>query len=109
MSRLEEIKKATGIECANCSTCRHKGTDGDGYEYNGEWDICEHPDKRIQQYSNLKTFPFKKDMKCWEPNFWHSKFADRIKEELDIQEFCDDFHHTVNAIEAKYTDEKEEA
>lgn len=29
----------------------------------------------------LKSFPFLKDMKCWEPTFWASKFAKNVEPE----------------------------
>lgn len=77
------MKNITEIESANCETCRFLGSDGDGYEYNGNWPVCN----KYETMSNLRSFPFKKEMKCWAPNFWHSKFADMIKsgtdEELD--------------------------
>lgn len=73
----DDIKKATGIKNANCDTCLWLGSDGDGYEYNGTWPICENPD--MANVNNLKSFPFKKDMKCWQPEFWASKFPDMIK------------------------------
>jgi len=71
----EELKLRMGIDTANCLSCESLGSDGDGYEYNGTWPVCDcHPN-----LSNLKSFPFKKEMKCWAPNFWESKFADLVK------------------------------
>jgi hypothetical protein len=67
----EELKEKLGIEAANCRTCCHFEDVGDGPEYNGSWLACG----KIERMSNLKSFPFKKDMKCWEPEFWCSKFA----------------------------------
>ena len=68
------LKEQTGISTANCETCIHLGSDGDGYEYNGTWPVC---DERATM-SNLKSFPFKAEQNCWRPHFWHSKFADEI-------------------------------
>ena len=71
----EDLKIAVGIKEANCESCINLGTEGDGYEYNGSWPVCD----KFERMSNLKSFPFKKEMKCWEPNFWASKFPTMIK------------------------------
>jgi hypothetical protein len=68
----EELKEKLGIKNANCSTCSCIDDVGDGPEYNGSWLVCS----KIARMGNLKSFPFKKDMKCWQPSFWHSKFTD---------------------------------
>ena len=78
------LKRATGIKEANCSTCAYLGWEGDGPEYNGNWAVCDNPQKK--HVSNLKTFPFKSDQKCWKPEFWHSKFADEVKTGEDEEE-----------------------
>lgn len=73
--RIRGVEKSLfGVEKANCETCQFLGSDGDGYGYNGTWPIC---DWRYE-YSNLKSFPFKKEMKCWVPNFWCSRCAELI-------------------------------
>lgn len=75
VNRMVLLKAAAGIECANCQTCQNLGSEGDGYEYNGTWPVCD----KIERMGYLKSFPFKKEMpKCWEPSFWSSKFADEI-------------------------------
>ena len=76
-NNLQKVKDAVGIRCANCLTCAHKSRDGDGNEpeYATSWDICD----KFPHYANLKSFPFKNDQKCWEPEFWCSKFAHEIK------------------------------
>jgi len=68
----EEMKEAVGIDVANCETCIHRQncSDGDYGEY--KWFECGKNGQR--HYSYLNTFPFKKEMKCWEPSFWSSKF-----------------------------------
>jgi hypothetical protein len=71
----DEMKLRMGVEKANCETCTYLGSDGDGYEYNGTWPVCD----KIDRMSYLKSFPFKKEMKCWQPNFWLSKFAGLIR------------------------------
>lgn len=68
----DELKAALGIKCANCSTCSRLGIDGDGPEYKGSWPVCN----KVDRFGYLRSFPFKKEMKCWEPDFWHSKFTD---------------------------------
>lgn len=79
---MDKYKKIElGIEIANCETCGCLGSDGDGWEYNGSWPVCE----KIEKYSYLKSFPFKKEMPCWEANFWHTKFADHIKKGTDAE------------------------
>jgi hypothetical protein len=77
----EGIKEKTGIEKANCSTCELIGSNDDGNfpEFVVSWPCCD----RFEQYQHLKSFPFKKEMKCWQPSFWHSKFADMIKTGTD--------------------------
>jgi len=83
---LASLRDATGISCSNCSTCAHQGTDNDGGEPENStsWPVCD----QFEQYQYLKSFPFKKEMPCWEPEFWHSKFTDQLKTGSD-QEFSD--------------------
>lgn len=73
MTMHEELKIRFGIDKANCGTCKHLATDSDGDGY-GEFTYCEKRDC----ISNLKSFPFKTDQKCWKPNFWSSKFTSII-------------------------------
>lgn len=97
----EEIKAAVGISCANCSTCARLGSDGDGPEYNGSWPICN----KVERYGYLKSFPFKKEMPCWEPDFWHSKFTDsdrmRTGSEYELDRLSKQFWAAVDAVKAK--------
>ena len=75
----DALKRAVGINEANCSSCRWLGDGSDGFEYSNQpWPICENPKK--QGIDNLKSFPFKKDMACWEPNFWHTNLPKKIKD-----------------------------
>ena len=71
------MKGRLGIKKANCGTCAYLGTETDGnyVEFAIEWPICE----KVERYQYLKSFPFKKEMPCWEPEFWHSKQAGLIK------------------------------
>ena len=83
------LKEATGIDKANCETCSFQGFDCAGSDDPQEptWPICtKHP-----HFENLKSFPFKKERNCWRPEFWHSKFVDRINgdEENDSKVFAD--------------------
>ncbi len=97
----EEIKAATGIKCANCSTCSRLGSDGDGPEYNGSWSICN----KVERYGYLRSFPFKKEMKCWEPDFWHSKFTDPVRmrtgSDREMSRLTKQFWAAVEAAKAK--------
>jgi len=74
---MDEIKRRLGIEKANCETCIFLYTECDGNypEFAIEWPACE----RFSRYQHLKSFPFKKEMGCWEPEFWHSKYAGWMK------------------------------
>ncbi len=49
-----------------CDRCTHLGTDGDGYEYNGSWPVCN----RYPFRSGLKSFPFKTPQRCFEIAYW---------------------------------------
>lgn len=46
---------------------------------------------------NLKSFPFKKEMPCWLPYFWHSKFAKEIKtgEDSEVDDLIDLYKSTI--------------
>ena len=87
----EEMKERLGIKVANCSTCAAFGTEDDGNypEFAVSWPVC----RKHKQMCNLKGFPFKGEAKCWEPEFWHSKFADDIKtgEHEEVMEQIDKF------------------
>ena len=73
----ESMKSIMGINKANCETCSHLGTEDDGNwpEYAISWSVC----RKFPKFEHLKPFPFKKERPCWEPEFWQSKFAERIK------------------------------
>jgi hypothetical protein len=75
-AQMERLKSATGIKCANCDTCAHLSSDNDGGEpeYSISWPVCD----KFPTRHNLKTFPFKKEMPCWSPNFWASQFSEEI-------------------------------
>jgi hypothetical protein len=90
---IAAIKIATGIECANCSTCRNLGQESDGGEpeYSISWDVCN----KFPRYEHLKSFPFRKEMDCWQPDFWYSKFAKEIRTGQDEE---------VLSLIAKYRD-----
>ena len=94
----DEIKMATGIETANCDTCLHIGSEDDGNypEYSVSLPVC----RKHEHYSNLKSFPFKTEQKCWEPNFWHSKFPDMIKigEHEEVMGLIGKFNEACDAV-----------
>lgn len=75
----EQMKAAVGIARANCESCVHLGCESDGGEpeYAVAWPACD----KVARYQYLKSFPFKKEMGCWEPNFWYSKFAEQLTDE----------------------------
>ncbi|MCP3686516.1 MAG: hypothetical protein GY861_28085 [bacterium] len=83
---MEEVvaqAKNIGAEIPNCHSCSYCSTDDDGSDYpSHSWRICarggfSHP------VCNLKSFPFKKPMRCWEPDFWQSRFPDLIQNGSD--------------------------
>lgn len=93
----EQIKRAVGITDASCNTCIHIDDVGDGYEYGGSSYVCDKPGR--MHVSNLKGFPFQTDQECWVPNFWHSKFADRIKtgEDEEVKALMKQFRDKIEA------------
>ncbi len=74
---IEQVRAAVGIACANCQSCRHLSSDNDGGEPESSvsWSVCS----KFERYQYLKSFPFKKTMPCWQPDFWASKFANAIR------------------------------
>jgi len=98
----EELKKAVGIEKANCMMCKHLDSDPGGGEMQSEhWVSC----RKREHCSNLKSFPFKKEMECWEPEFWKSKFAEMIEEGTDkeVESAIEKFADTVREVEVVRT------
>lgn len=93
---MHEAMKATmGIACASCQTCCHLGSDGD-WESGHTFSTCEHMPGR----DNLRSFPFKKEQPCWEPNFWETKFADMVKgDDASNDAASDAFHAAGKAID----------
>lgn len=96
---IAAIKIATGIETANCSSCAYLGRESDGGEpeYSVSWPVCE----KFPRYEYLKSFPFKKEMACWHPDFWDSKFANEIRtaDNEEVNELCDRFRAAVEEAE----------
>ena len=89
----ELLKEKLGINNANCETCAYLGSEGDGPEYNGTWPVCN----KFERMGYLKSFPFKKEMKCWHPEFWRSKFAKMIKNGTDeeMKKATNAFHEAM--------------
>ena len=89
------LKLATGISCANCETCARLSREDDGNypEQAISWSVCT----KRQHVSNLKNFPFKTEQNCWEPEFWHSKFAGMIKtgEHEEILKLSEEYAEAV--------------
>ena len=95
----EQMKNALGIKCANCMTCKHLGSESDGNfpEMATHWHVCRK--KGNERYENLKPFPFKTEQKCWQPEFWHSKFTDTIDgSDESVGKAIEQFTETVNAL-----------
>jgi len=87
---------ATGIETPNCESCIWLSSDDDGSDYpTFSWPICSRDN--IHSVSELRSFPFKKPMRCWESNFWHSKFAALIQTGSD-QEMLDALNQYREAV-----------
>lgn len=61
-----------------CRECAHYSCEGiEGYD-------CWWPDcslKGNEHFKNLKYFPFKKTMPCFQLNFWLSEFAEMISDD----------------------------
>lgn len=95
----EAIKQAIGFDgLANCENCPYIEDVSDGWEYGqGPWWICGK--KGRQHVSNLKSFPFKAEQKCWEPDFWRSRFPDMIKngEDEDVGVACTAYREALQA------------
>jgi hypothetical protein len=98
MNVVIAVRDAVGIEKANCETCVWYGSDGDGYEYNGSWPVCNKNNSRVD---NLVSFPFKKDMACWYPEIWMSAFSDRMTDERGeaIQSVVDEFYEITAPLD----------
>lgn len=72
----EKIKQKLGIKKCDCSTCANMYFEDDGNyaEYAISWPSCS----KRESFQYLKSFPFKKEKECYEPDFWHSKFTKMI-------------------------------
>lgn len=88
------LKERTGIECANCESCVYLGSESDGNypEFAISWPVC----RKFERYQYLKPFPFKTEQKCWEPDFWASKFAEKIDgSDESVLSAIDDFKQAI--------------
>lgn len=85
--KLLKLKEVMGVSQANCESCNFLSSEGDGPEYNGSWPVCS----KIERMGYLKSFPFKKDMKCWQPNFWFSKMAETVEDEESCDKAAEEF------------------
>lgn len=92
----QRLLDATGIKTANCESCKHIQYESDGDYCERNWMECR---KRPSNH-NLTSFPFKKSMKCWEPSFWESKFADSFdEEEVKVEDAIEEFEAAVKKEE----------
>ncbi len=64
--------------CQSCMVARYKSKWDDEP---GIWSCEEHP-----SYGNLRSFPFKKVMPCFQMDFWVTPFADQIQPLLDEED-----------------------
>jgi hypothetical protein len=69
------IKKKLGIKVANCMSCNNRYVEDEGDEYSS---CAFHACESFPYYSNLKSFPFKKEMSCWSPDFWSSSLVENV-------------------------------
>lgn len=73
MARVKILKELLGIPEANCRSCCHMTYESEGDYGEYTWNECS----KKPAMSHLRSFPFRKDMKCWEPCYWSSKFVDQ--------------------------------
>jgi len=100
----EIAKKLFRVKHANCETCRFYSEASYDY-YAGEYDAPECG--KYPCYPNLKSFPFKKEMECWRPDF----FATQLVFEMDatdesIEKTTQKFWRIVEEI---WPDEEQES
>lgn len=96
-SRQLKIKSIVDIARANCETCANIGNEDDGNypEFAIGWAVC----RKFPRYQYLKPFPFKTEQKCWEPEFWHSKFAAMVDgTDKSVHRAIDAFKEALNAV-----------
>lgn len=95
LAARDRVKVAVGISCSNCQSCVHLGSDSDGGEPENSiaWAACNINDR----YAALRSFPFKKEMPCWDPDFWSSKFSGMIRTGSDgeLDRLCTRFRSAV--------------
>ena len=100
MPDIDALLKAIGMDEANCLTCLYKGWDSPGSDDPCEptWPVCEREENA--RFNNLKSFPFKKRMSCWYPDFWKSGFAERIQRGTDreITKLSKEFRKAVKDV-----------
>jgi hypothetical protein len=80
-----------------CRECEFYSCDGtEGYDY--WWPECM---KTGQGHlKNLKSFPFKKTMPCFQLNFWLSDFAEMVSDDEKNNDIAFDLyrkHHATNS------------
>lgn len=97
MPDIDALLIAIGADEANCHTCGYLGWDSPGSDDPCEptWPICDREENA--RFNNLQSFPFKKRMSCWYPDFWKSGFVDRIKHGTDkeVNKLADEFRRIV--------------
>lgn len=83
-----------------CRACIHFSSSCEcEYCYGGDCQYFEC--HKMPKYQGLKSFPFKKEMSCFEVDFWHSEFSDEV---VDSGESYD---KAVEKYVAKYLKPKE--
>lgn len=93
----EIIKIAVGIDAANCLSCANLGHEDDGGEpeYATSWPVC----RKFARYEFLKPFPFKTEQKCWQPDFWQSKFTKLIDgSDESVTHAIDEFNKAIGGV-----------
>lgn len=78
---LLEKEPYRGKPAPNCRYCANCRTESDGeYGYSSySYEYCE----KYPGYMNLKSFPFKKSMSCFKPDFWLSIYSSHLTGDED--------------------------
>lgn len=100
----EVMKAAMGVDRANCEACCHYERAYTSHEYPLDYDPPACHKKGREHVGNLKSFPFQTEQKCFEPDFWWTKYAEEINgdDEHDkevakrFREACDSYCSPTN-------------
>jgi hypothetical protein len=73
------------VQKTGCQFCTYFSSSCEcEYCYGGN---CKYHECQIKpHYAHLKSFPFKKQMPCFQLDFWHSEFADMLTGDDDQED-----------------------